>query len=513
MDGLKQLLDNLKAKARSLTFNQRIVLGAVATATVISLVVFSVWVQKEEKAVLFTNISPEDASVALQELAKQDVEAELANGGTTILVPEPLVYRLRVDLSAKGIPSSGTVGFEIFDGKQYGLTEFLQNVNFKRALEGELTKTVESLQGIQSARVHLVLPKPSIFKKLAAPPTASVVLRMGRAARLADSQIAGIQSLVACAVENLEIENVTVIDQAGKVLSSSIQDDMVGRTEGQLGLKKQVEQYLGDKAETMLDQVLGSGRAIVRVDATLNFEKIDSESESFDPNAPVVRSEEREESNDPQTGGTQETSVTNYEINRTVHHIVGESGGVKALSVAVFVDGTYEPATEGEPPVYTPLNEEDLGQIRRIVQTAVGLSSVRGDQIEVVNMQFQTRDTEQLDGGSPNWIELGSQYGGKVVLLLILGVLLLSFRKNLSQVVSEVFPSIGGQEPGTAAGGEVSQEGVSDDSEEGERFEGMPELDDTMINDIRDYADENPNRVAEVVQSWVSDVELTKQSR
>ncbi len=512
MDRLKLLLDNFKARTAALTFNQRVVLGAVAMAAVISLVVFSVWLKQEEKAVLFTNLSAEDASAALQELSKQDVVAELTNGGTTILVPEQLVHRLRVDLAAKGVPSSGTVGFEIFDGKQYGLTEFLQNVNFKRALEGELTKTIESLQGVQSARVHLVLPKPSIFKKLAALPTASVVVRLGRNAHLSADQIAGIQSLIAGSVEGLDGENVTVLDQVGKVLSVAYQDDAVGRTEGQLGLKKEVEQYLTTKAESMLDEVLGAGRAIVRVDATLNFEKLDSESETFDPNATVIRSEERDESNDPETGGTQETSVTNYEINRTVQRIVGEIGGIKTLSVAVFVDGTYETDGEDEENPYTPLSEEDLGQIRRIVQTAVGLNTVRGDQIEVVNMQFQQRDPQAVGGAGPGWMEMGTQYGGRVVLLLILGVLLLSFRKNLNQVVGDVIGSLGQTPTGGDAEQETAADGETTSKSPQPRFSGMAEMDDTVIDDIREYADEHPDRVAEAIQLWVSDTDFSKVS-
>jgi len=395
VDGLKEQIDNIKARLGHLSFNQKMVLGTVAMAGIISVSVFSLWLQKDETSVLFTNLSPEDASSALAELAKQDIKAELSNGGTTILVPESAVYRLRVDLASKGIPSSGTVGFEIFDGKQYGLTEFLQNVNFKRALEGELTKSIESLHGIQSARVHLVLPKPSIFKKLASPATASVVLHLGRNANLAEFQIGGIQSLVAGSVENLESENVSVIDQRGKVLSSPAVDSESGRSESHLALRKEVEGYLTEKAGSMLDTVLGAGRAIVRVDATLNFEKIDKEREIFDPTNTVVRSEVRNEQNDPSSGGTTETSTVNYEINRTVEHIVGDIGGVKSLSVAVFVDGTYEIADDGTR-TYQPLSEEMVGQLRRIVQTAVGLNVVRGDQIEIVNMQFIEQDRKSV---------------------------------------------------------------------------------------------------------------------
>ena len=508
MDGIKQLTDTLKKRMAGLSFNQRLILGVVATASIISVAVFSAWLGEEDMSVLFTGLSPEDASAALEELAKQDVPSELTNGGTTILVPEPDVYRLRVDLANQGIPSTGTVGFEIFDGKQYGLTEFLQNVNFKRALEGELTKSVETLQGIQSARVHLVLPKPSIFAKLAADATASVVLRLGRNARLSEGQISGIQSLVAGSVENLDIENVTVIDQQGKVLSVPIRDDDVGRSESQLELRKEVEAYLSQKATSMLDRVLGPGRSIVRVDATLNFEKIDREREIYDPAATVVRSEARTENNDPQGEGTHEQSETNYEINRTIEHIVGSTGGVSGLSVAVFVDGHYEAVEDGGEPVYAPLTENEIGQLRRIVQTTVGLNTVRGDQIEVVNMPF--RQQHDLTGGGtmvPDWLGLVGDYGGRVVLLIMLGVVVMMLRKNIGRLVGDTF-HVGG--PASISGDSTASSSPLDDMES---FDGIPDLNNQVVQDIQDYASENPERVADVIQSWVHDLDPSGKAR
>ncbi len=470
-------------------------------ASIISISVFSLWLQKDETAVLFTNLSPEDASSALAELAKQDVKAELSNGGSTILVPESTVYRLRVDLAAKGIPSSGTVGFEIFDGKQYGLTEFTQNVNFKRAMEGELTKTIEGLAGIQSARVHLVLPKPSIFKKMDTGATASVVLRLGHSARLGQNQITGIQSMVAGSVENLELDGVTVIDQSGKVLSSPIQDGETGNSETHLAMRKEVEGYLSQKAETMLDQVLGTGKAIVRVNATLNFEKIEKQREIYDPKT-VVRSEERDESNDGTSGGTQEKSITNYEVTRTVENIVGEVGGIKNLTVAVFVDGHYTPSEEDGNPLYNPRSEEDLGQLQRIVQTAVGMNSIRGDQIEVVNMQFQQQLEVTGGGMAPDWIGMVTQYGGKVILVIMLGVMVLGLKKNIGQAVGEAFQP---------AGSKTVVQAEDPDDMMPESFDGIPELNDKVINDIQEYASENPERVAEVIQSWIHDIDLGPQ--
>lgn len=507
MDSFKQLTDNLRARLGELSFNQKVLLGVVAIASVISVAVFSLWLQKEDMAVLYSNLSPEDASATLEELAKQDVPTELKNGGGTIMVPESMVARLRIDLAGKGVVANGPIGFEIFDGKQYGLTEFLQNVNFKRALEGELTKSILSLQGIQQARVHLVLPQPSIFKKEDNGATASVVLRLGRGAKLSESQIAGIQALVSGSVENLAVEAVTVIDQTGRVLSAAPQDGDTGRSESQLALRKEVEGYLTEKAGSMLDKVLGAGRSIVRVDATLNFEKIDREREIYDPASTVVRSEVREEETNPQTGLNRENSTTNYEINRTVEHIVGQTGGVSNLSVAVFVDGHYTPGAKGAEPAYTPLTEDELGQLRRIVQTAVGLNQVRGDQIEVVNMQFRTLEEPETASPLTDWMGMVTEYGGKVLLVIILAVMALSLRRSLGKMVAGS-AGAGGQ-PAAAVGRAAPGARMTTAPEEDvEHFDGIPEMNDQVVGDIRDYAAENPDRVAEVIQSWIREIEV-----
>ncbi len=505
MNGFKSTIDELGARFHGLSFNQKVILGAVGTASIICMVVFSLWLQKDEMAVLFTNLTPEDASSALQELAKQDVPTDLKNGGTTILVPSSMKDKLRLDLATKGVPSSGTVGFEIFDGNQYGLTEFLQNVNFKRALEGELTKTVESLQGIQSARVHLVLPKSSVFRKAPSHPTASVVLKVGRGQEVGGQKISGIQNLVASAVENLQAENVTVIDQTGKVLSNLTKDDDIGRSETQLSLRKEVEGHLEEKASSLLDKVLGVGRSIVKVDATLNFEKIERNREIYDPANTVVRSEVRNEISVPATGETTENSTTNYEINKTIEHVVSQTGSIESLSVAVFVDGHYEPGAEGEAPVYTPLSDDELSQLKRIVQRAVGMNSARGDQVDVVNMQFQAPPEIPAVGGGPaDMVGLVTQYGGRLVLVLMLGIMALALRKNLAAMLA-----------GGSTGSIVKVRGGTGNlpPQETEHFDGMPEMNDQVISDIQDFAADNPDRVAEVIQSWVRGIDLGEMNK
>ncbi len=271
MDGIERKIGGIGGHAGALSFNQRAILAAFVVISVLSVVAFLMWLGQGERTVLFTGLSAGDASFALEELARQNVEVELTNGGDTILVPAEDVHRLRADLATRGLPSGGTVGFEISDRNRFGTDTFLQNVDDRHTLEGELARSIETLQGVQSARVHLVLPGPDVMARRAAEATASVVLRLGRTARPTDSQVAGIQSLVAGSLENLDPANVAVIDRHGRILSRSSRDGSPGRSGDQLALRKDIEAHLEEKAASMLDRVLGPGRSIVRIDAALNY--------------------------------------------------------------------------------------------------------------------------------------------------------------------------------------------------------------------------------------------------
>ena len=487
-----------------MSVNQRLVLGMVATAVVLSATVFSLWVGRVEQAVLFSDLTPEDANAALQELNKRDVPVDLTNGGTTIMVPAADVHRLRVELAAKGVGTSGVVGFEIFDQSHYGMTETDYEVKRLRALQGELTKTIESLRGVDGARVHLVMPKSSIFRALASDPTASVVLSLNRQQPLSPAQVSGVQSLIAGSVEGMTVDNVTVLDQNGRSLSQNFAGEGMGATDRQLELKKEIEKYLADKAQSLLSSVLGDGRSQVQVDATLNFEQLESERTIFDPKATVVRSEERNESTDPNTGGTTETSLTNYEINQTIERIVGETGGITQLTVAVTVDGEYVTPAEGGEPVYQPLGQEQLDDIRRMVQSAVGIVAERGDRIEVVNMQFHGDAVGEDTGGGGlpgGLLELLMPNVGRILLVILMAALVLTFRRNLAGALGDLAnQGVGGGGVNTTP---TSAGTAGGDEEAPERFEGLPPLNDQMIDDVREYAAENPERVAEVIQSWV----------
>ncbi len=485
-----------------MSVNQRLILGMVGAGVVISATVFGLWIGKEQNAVLFTDLTVEDAHRALQELEKRGVKSTLAHNGTTILVPASQVHRLRLDLIATGVTGNSVVGYEIINNSSFGMTEQEFDVKRQQALEGELMRTIASLQGVDAARVHLALPKSSIFVSRTTPPTASVVLRLKHQRAVSMDQVAGIQKLVAGSVEGLTVDNVTVIDEHGRALTTVAETGTFTGSDRQLELKKEVEQYLTDKAQTLLTSILGPKKAHVRVDATLNFEQIESQRTTFDPQT-VVRSEERNESTDPQSGATTESSLTNYEVNQTVERVVAAAGGVKQLSVAVSVDGNYAAPAGGEAPVYEPLPQQELDNLKRMVTTTLGLDLARGDQIEVVNLQFrqweqQDAPTSLLPGG---WLEFVLKNGGRLLLGLLLLILVLMFRRTLAGALGDVTAA--------ASSGRVAADAAAGATpgEEGERFDGMPILTDQMAEDVREYAAEHPERVAEVVQSWLHEPE------
>lgn len=497
---MKQILDNLNTITGKFTFNQKVLLGGISVAVVISLVIFSTWMQSEDSTVLFTNLDPTDASVALEELSKQNIKAELTNGGTTILVPGDQVHRLRVDLLAKGIPASGTVGWGLFDGHQYGMTEFVQNVNYKRAMEGELVQTIGAINGVRSARVHLVLPKNSIFKKMQAPATASIVIDLGHG-QLSEHQVNGIQRLVSGSVEGLELNSVSIIDQHGVELTSSYSNDGIMRSDSQLALKKEIDEYLSLKAASMLDRVLGPERSLVSVDATLNFEQIQQERKFYDPDNSVIVSEELSSQEGAEGAGSNESITTNYELSQTVESVVSEVGGISSLSVAVFVDGTYAEGEDGAM-AYVPLTDQELTQINNIVESSIGYDSERGDRVEVVNMQFQYQDTPEVAevGMLPEgWMQTLPELIGRILLFALAAFMILKLKKNLGQMAVE-----SNSKPKKPQNVTEIDDIDSDMPSINERNLEQVST-ERMIEEVKGFADQNPSQVADLVSAWIKE--------
>ena len=375
MERIKEFFKNLTEYVSRMTPSQVMMLLGIVAGVLVGIFFVIGWVNDVTYSQLYSNLDDSEAGEVMSYLNENGIPYQLTDGGRTISIPSDEVYKTRISLASEGLPRSGNIGYSIFDQNNLGMTDFLLNLNFRRALEGELTRTIMQLNEVQAARVHIVMPKDRLFKQDQKDATASVVLKLKSGGDLSKRQISGITHLVASSVEGLGPDNITIVDYDGNLLSSGQdKDPIIGLSANQLEVRQNVEKYLELKAQTMLNDVLGDSKAVIRVTADLNFQQMEKTSEMYDPNAPSIRSEEREkssnttsdkaaEANESQQEGSSETVITNYELNKTIEHIISAVGTIERLSVAALVDGVYAPVEndEGETELaYQPRSQEEL---------------------------------------------------------------------------------------------------------------------------------------------------------
>jgi flagellar M-ring protein FliF len=363
---------------------------------------------------LFTDLSMDDSASIVKDLERQGVTYEIKNDGSIIFVPREKVGRLRMKLAENGLPKGGGVGYEIFDKSDaLGATTFIQNINHLRALEGELARTIRSLDRVEAARVHLVLPDRPLFSRDKIEASASIVLKVN--GTLTPSQVRAIRHLVATAVNGLKPERVSVIDETGKLLADGAGDENTLNGAGADDRKVAFENRVRKEVENIVTSVVGPGHARVQINADFDVNRITQTSDKYDPDGRVVRSSQtREEQSSTASGnegavsvgnelpGASKTSnggggardqskkseeIVNYEISRTTKTEVIEAGRVNRISAAVLVDGTYSKDAKGEV-VYKPRSKEEIDRIAALVRSAIGFDAKRGDQVEVVNLRF-----------------------------------------------------------------------------------------------------------------------------
>ncbi len=398
----------------SLSTVHKLLISVIAALVIGSILFFSITSKKRDMAVLYSSLSPEDANKIVAALSAEGVPIEGSIDGTTVKVPKSMVYSLRMKLAAKGIPSGNGIGFEIFDKTDFGVTDFVQKVNYNRAISGELARTISGLREVDSAKVHIALPDKSLFVDEEQKPTASVVLRLKSGRKLKREQVDGIVRLVSSAVENLSSSGITIIDSHGNVLSKNFDENVPAElTASQLEIQRETETKLRKSVETMLARVLGQARSVVRINATLDFKQVEKTEEIYDPKS-VVRSEKRSTSDSkgaeaprgvpgvesnlgekkPEkttpgkpSSSTQESETINYEIGKTVQHTKLSYGDIVNISVAVILDGTYRYDKDGKK-VYVERTPEELASLLRLIKRAVGFQDERGDKISVENIAF-----------------------------------------------------------------------------------------------------------------------------
>ncbi|MFQ5455226.1 MAG: flagellar basal-body MS-ring/collar protein FliF [Nitrospirota bacterium] len=424
-------LEQIQQNFANLSLTKKIVLFLIIGGTISGIVVLLMWLQVADFQLLYSNLSYEDAGKIIEKLKEQKTPYKISGDGTSIMVPVERVRELRIQLATDGLPQGGGVGFEIFDKTSIGMSDFIQKLNYKRALQGEMARTISQLSEVEQARVHLVIPERRLFRDNQEQARASIVLKLRPLKRLLPNQVQGIVHLVASSVEDLSPQNITIIDTNGNILSLTSDDSMDARlTNSQLEHQRNVDKNFEKKIQSMLERVVGKDKAVVRVSSTIDYKRVERTEETFDPDIQVPRSEQRTQekssgknitpvgvpgviSNIPEgdIGGeaneTRETSsqtqkqneTVNYEIGKTISHIIEPTGTIMRLSVAVLVDGTYDlvKGEDGkETKKYIPRTNEELAKFEKIVKNTIGYNEERGDQVEVVNISFE--NSNLLDG-------------------------------------------------------------------------------------------------------------------
>jgi flagellar M-ring protein FliF len=461
-DMITKKLEDLRAFWERFPKPARVLAILVVVLAIGAAVTLSVY-ERTNDEVLFSGLSDQDAGAIVEHLKGKKIPYKIQGDRGTILVPADQVHELRLELASQGIPVGGGVGFELFDQQRFGMTEFEERVSLRRALEGELSRTITRLDPIRSARVHLVMPKKSLLGTSSDEAHASVTVELEKGRELGQGAVQSIVHLVSSSVEGLNPDKVTVIDTKGRMLSDSTGDSFGA---ADMEYRKKYESDVENHLREMLDRTLGPDSSVVRVSADFDFSQKETTEEHYDPDRSVVRSEQRELETSG-SGGTgavglpgtrsnlpggpapdtigngenrkREVETKNYEVDKVVNHIAGPSAFLNRVSVAVLVDGKNKP---GLP--FAPRTDDELKKLDSAVRSAIGFDARRGDKVEVQSVPFHEPDAMEAPviTGPAWWKEwLPIAAGGAVVLAII--VLLLSFRRRrpaLSSVPIEALP-------------------------------------------------------------------------
>jgi len=427
---LQKLYLQLKAIFGKMSLSKRISFFSLLIVTITGFVFIIMWAGTPNYQSLYSRLNSEDAGLVLSYLKENKLPYKISEYGNTILIPKENIYEVRMALAIIGLPQGSGVGFEIFDNTKIGMSEFAQNINYQRALQGELSRTINRFDEIESSRVHIVMEDKSLFQDHEDPASASVVVKLFPGRKLSTNQVQSIIHLLSASVSGLEPNNVTVVDNNGNMLTSpKTQKGFEHSSEDHLEYQEKIEKNLENKVKSMLETALGPAKAIVRVSCLVDFKKQEKTEELYYPENRVIRSEQRfneisggqemipagvpdvlKEKDLNETGNAvatkpnmkgyqKEDQTINYEIGKVTSHIVEPTGRIKRISVAIIVDGTYKEIEDekGKASIqYVPRSEEEMQKLTNIVKRSVNFNDERGDEIEVVNIPFDT--TTDTDG-------------------------------------------------------------------------------------------------------------------
>lgn len=520
------------------------VLSLIALSLALGVAVM-LWAGAPEYKPLFIDLSEEQGGEVLEALDKLQADHKIDRRSGTILVPAEAVHELRLRLAALGLPRKNESGYEILEKEPaLGTSRALEQARYQHALEGEIARSIITLEGVKAARVHLALPKESVFVRQRKPPSASVLLQLMPNHEIRREQVQAIVHLVASSVPKLAPERVTVVDQYGHLLNSVTQDkDELSLTDKQFEYKKKVEDHLIERIETLLVPLVGRDSLRTQVAAEIDFTAVERTEELYNPDLPALRSEQHEEkrehyetaqgvpgalTNQPPAAGTapevakgkegngdgtpvesHKKLVRNYELDRTINHIRQATGELRRLTVAVAVDNIKLPQADGTV-VTRPYTQEELNSLIALVKQAVGYDASRGDQVTVTNVAF--RGNGEITGPEvPFWQQawvwsLGKQFGALLVaLVLILSVfrpLLRALLPQAQEPAAEQVTASGEASLETEAEAQPEPLSLEQESEELLRLTG-PQSYEKRLGFVHRLIDQDPDRVVQVVRNWI----------
>lgn len=513
------------------------------------------WSQKPEQRVLFSNLSFSDANQIIEQLRLYNVPYKFDADGRAILVPDEYVHQARLKLASEGFTADKTVGFEILDKEQsLGTSQFMETTRYRRGLEGELARTIASMIAVRNARVHLAIPKDTVFIRDTRKPTASVFLELFSGRQLERDQVASIANLVASSIPSLNVKDVTVVDQRGRLLNMRDKDVNVVLAAKQMEYTRSIEETMLNRVNSILQPVVGIGRFRAEVNADIDFTSVEQTDELYNPDLPALRSEQTMDesrvggaaatgipgalSNQPPgpssvpekagasgegvvenggaPGSARKQATRNYELDRTISYTKHQQGRVRRITVAVVVDDLASINAENGEGSRTPWEQNELERLRILVQDAVGYSALRGDSVNVVNTPFVIETpivTEDIPIWKQDWIwDIVKQAMAVIFVLVLVFGILRPILRNLATT------GTAGNVAGLGAAGEVNAELAGLDGADfssdavtfGSDDELLPtpnESFDYQLNAIRSMVAEDPARVAQAVKQWVGDDE------
>ncbi|MDY6821181.1 MAG: flagellar basal-body MS-ring/collar protein FliF [Deferribacterota bacterium] len=543
---LREFIDQLSNAFKSFSTIQKIAIIGATFAVIIAVLLLVLWANKPVYKTLYGNLDEKSRMQIEEYLQSNNIPYQLGDDGKTIAVPDDEVYSVRLELAKEGIPKVGGPGFELFDRSSFGMTEFMQDVNFQRALQGELSRTISNLESIESARVHLSIPKDRLFVTEDTEAKAAVVIDIADNAEITRDQIKSIAFLVSGSIKGLDPKNVQVVDTSGRLLSEFLTDENAPlmMTQTQLEYQRKVEDKLENKLYTLLSSTLGPGNAVAKVSVELNYDKKTVKSEHFDPN-PVIRSRQSMEINSISTAlapqgipgvepnlaepdlfeqnvkseynKTEDTY--NYEVGRTVTEEKKAIGDIERLTVAVVVNDKKAIVEENgrRKLTYLPRDERELERIKDIVAMAVGYNENRGDKIEVANIPFNATDDfgdfYVEDKTKVHLISTVIKYSTALLLMLLFYLFVIRpiLRRILAQ--PEEVGGLGGEGIDVTLGeeefetpktvGDVEKE-IEDELDQRESDIETTEA-KVMLKRLRESIDEDPTMIASLITAWLKE--------